>query len=100
MQQCPFLLTNCIEFSLALADHMETREVWEVAGPVVGSLVFILIVLGGAILLWRRRKLRTKRQDEPAEEKIEMNSNSPSPERTTVTYSLVPKSQKETPTVV
>ncbi|XP_074609533.1 protein mesh-like isoform X5 [Acropora palmata] len=86
--------------SRALADYMETREVWEVAGPVVGSLVFILIVLGGVILLWRRRKSRTKRQDELAEEKIEMNSNSLSPERTTVTYSLVPKSQKETPTVV
>lgn len=100
MQQCPFLLTNCIELSPALADYMETREVWEVAGPVVGSLVFILIVLGGVILLLRRRKSRTKRQDELAEEKIEMNSNSLSPERTTVTYSLVPKSQKETPTVV
>lgn len=70
------------------------------AGPIVGSLVFILIVLGGAILLWRRRKSRAKRQDELGEEKIEMNSTSTSPERTTVTYSLVPKSQKETPTVV
>ncbi|XP_074631718.1 sushi domain-containing protein 2-like [Acropora palmata] len=68
--------------SRALADSVETREAWEVAGPIVASLVFIFIVLGGAILLWRRRKTRQgKRQ-----EKIEMNSNWTS--QTTVTEIL------------
>ena len=61
---------------------METREAWVVAGPIVGSLVFIFIVLGGAILLWRRRKTRQDKR----QEKIEMNSNWTS--QTTVTENL------------
>ena len=82
MQLCPFLLTNCPKFSPALADSMETREGWVVAGPIVGSLVFIFIVLGGAILLRRRRKTRQDKR----QEKTEMNSNWTS--QTTVTEIL------------
>ena len=61
---------------------METREAWKVAGPIVASLVFIFIVLGGAILLWRRRKTRQDKRQEG----IKMNSNWTS--QTTVTEIL------------
>ena len=71
------------------------------AASITGSVVFILIIAGLAMLLYRRRKLATKR-DKPQGELMEMNEKTTTPKKTKVIrgYMAVSETSKAPPTAV
>ena len=81
----------------------ETGTTWYLyAGSTAGSLVFILIAAGLAVLLWRRRRSNAKGDESQGDEEIEMEAKTTTPKKTKVkwNYSLVGKESKAPPTVV
>ena len=73
---------------------MEARTAWHLyTGSTLGTLVFILIAAGLAVLLWRRRKSHAKHEQNLGVEKIEMNAKKTTPSRRKEKgeYSLVSK---------
>lgn len=74
---------------------MEARTAWQLyTGSTVGTLVFILIAAGLAVLLWRRRRSHAKhKQNLRVETEIEMNvkTTTPSKSKEKGEYSLVSK---------
>ena len=75
-----------------LVGKMEARTAWQLyTGSTVGTLVFILIAAGLAVLLWRRR--RNPNKNLRVETEIEMNvkTTNPSKSKEKGEYSLVSK---------
>lgn len=68
----------------------------------VGILVFLVIVVGLLVLLWRRRRSSAKRMENLPTEETEMKAMEKSPKKTQVKcdYSLVSEGSKAPPTVV
>ena len=75
---------------------MEARTAWHLyTGSTLGTLVFILIAAGVAVLLWRRRRSHAKHEQNLVDDKIEMNAKTttPSKRKEKGEYSLVSKAE-------